>query len=149
MTKTIKIRKLQRKDIYNGFLLSLDSLRKSSHIKPKKANVIFNRISKNSHQIIYVAEENSKIIGSASILIEQKFIHDGGKVGHIEDVAVRKESQGKGVGRKIVVALLKYAEKQGCYKTILDCTDEMIPFYENIGFKRHSNSMRFDHLSKK
>ena len=149
MTKTTKIRKLQRKDIYNGFLLSLDSLRKSSHIKPKKANVIFNKITKNSHQTIYVAEENSKIIGSASILIEQKFIHDGGKVGHIEDVAVRKEFQGKGVGRKIVVALLKYAEKQGCYKTILDCTDELIPFYENIGFKRHSNSMRFDHLSKK
>lgn len=145
----IKIRKLQRKDIYNGFLLSLDSLRKSSHLKPKKANMIFNKISKNSHQVTYVAEENSKIIGSASILIEQKFIHDGGKVGHIEDVAVRKEFQGKGVGGKIVIALLKYAEKQGCYKTILDCTDELIPFYENIGFKRHSNSMRFDHLSKK
>jgi glucosamine-phosphate N-acetyltransferase len=149
MTTAIKIRKLQRKDIYNGFLLSLDSLRKSSHIKPKKTNAVFNKISKNSHQVIYVAEENSKIIGSASILIEQKFIHEGGKVGHIEDVAVRKEFQGKGVGKKIVDALLKYAEKQGCYKTILDCTDELIPFYENIGFKRHSNSMRFDHLSKK
>ena len=145
----IKIRKLQKKDLYNGFLLSLDALRKSSHIKPKKANMIFNKISKNSHQIIYVAVENSKVVGSASILIEQKFIHEGGKVGHIEDVAVRKEFQGKGIGRQIVVALLKYAEKQGCYKTILDCTDELIPFYENIGFKRHSNSMRFDHLSKK
>lgn len=149
MTTDIKIRKLQKKDIYNGFLLSLDSLRKSSNIKPKKANVIFNKITKNPHQVIYVAEENSEIIGSASVLIEQKFIHDGGKVGHIEDVAVRKEFQGKGVGRKIVLALLKYAKKQGCYKTILDCTDELIPFYENIGFKRYSNSMRFDHLSKK
>ncbi len=145
----IKIRKLQRRDISNGFLLSLDSLRKSSHIKPKKASMVFNKISKNPHQVIYVAEENSKIIGSASILIEQKFIHDGGKVGHIEDVVVTKEFQGKGIGKKIVDALLKYAEKQGCYKTILDCTDELIPFYENIGFKRHSNSMRFDHLSKK
>ncbi|MGI0017386.1 MAG: GNAT family N-acetyltransferase [Nitrosotalea sp.] len=145
----IKIRKLQRRDINNGFLLSLDSLRKSSHIKPKKASMVFNKISKNPHQVIYVAEENSKIIGSASILIEQKFIHDGGRVGHIEDVVVRKGFQGKGIGKKIVDALLEYAEKQGCYKTILDCTDELIPFYENIGFKRHSNSMRFDHLSKK
>ena len=145
----IKIRKLQKKDLYNGFLLSLDALRKSSHIKPKKANMIFNKVSKNSHQVIYVAVEDSKVLGSASILIEQKFIHDGGKVGHIEDVAVRKELQGKGIGRQIVVALLKYAEKQGCYKTILDCTDELIPFYENIGFKKHSNSMRFDHLSKR
>ena len=130
-------------------MLSLDSLRKSSHIKPKKANMIFDKISKNPHQVIYVAVDNSEIIGSASILIEQKFIHEGGKVGHIEDVVVRKEFQGKGVGRKIVVALLKYAQKQGCYKTILDCTDELIPFYEKMGFKRHSNSMRFDHLSKK
>lgn len=145
----IRIRKLQKKDLYNGFLLSLDALRKSSYIKPKKANRIFNKISKNSQQVIYVAVENSKIIGSASILIEQKFIHDGGKVGHIEDVAVRKEFQGKGIGKQIVVALLKYAEKHGCYKTILDCTDELIPFYENIGFKKHSNSMRFDHLSKR
>ena len=118
-------------------------------MKPRKAGIIFDKISKNPQQVIYVAEENSKIIGSASILIEQKFIHDGGKVGHIEDVVVRKEFQGKGVGKQIVVALLRYAEKQGCYKTILDCADELIPFYENIGFKRHSNSMRFDYRSKK
>jgi glucosamine-phosphate N-acetyltransferase len=146
---SIQIRKLQRKDIYNGFLLSLDSLRKSSHIKPKKANVIFDKISKNPHQKIYVIVKNSKVIGSASILIEQKFIHDGGKVGHIEDVVIRKEFQGKRIGQKIVNILLKYAEKQGCYKTILDCTNDLMPFYENLGFKRYSNSMRFDHLSKK
>lgn len=145
----IKIRKLQKKDLYNGFLLSLDSLRKSSHIKPKKAGAIFDRISKNPYQVIYVAVQDSKIIGSASILIEQKFIHEGGKVGHIEDVSVRKEFQGMGVGQKVVKALLEYAQRQGCYKTILDCTDDLIPFYEKIGFARHSNGMRFDHLSKK
>jgi glucosamine-phosphate N-acetyltransferase len=147
--QSIKIRKLQKKDIYNGFLLSLDSLRKSSHIKPKKASLIFDKISKNPHQIIYVAVQDSEVIGSASIIIEQKFIHDGGKVGHIEDVAVKKEFQGKGVGQKIITELLRYAKKQGCYKTILDCEDNLIPFYEKIGFKRHSNEMRFDHLSKK
>jgi glucosamine-phosphate N-acetyltransferase len=146
---TIKIRQLQRKDLYNGFLSSLDSLRVTSHIKPKKAITIFNEISKNSQQVIFVAIENLKVIGSASILIEQKFIHEGGKVGHIEDVVVTKESQGRGVGQMIVNSLLDYAKKQGCYKTILDCADELIPFYENIGFKRYSNSMRFDHLSKK
>ena len=146
---TIKIRKLQKKDIHNGFLSSLDSLRKTSDLKPKKANMIFDKISKNPHQITYVAIKNKEIIGTASILIEQKFIHDGGKVGHIEDVAVKREFQGKGVGQKIVSELLKYAERQGCYKTILDCTDELTQFYEKIGFKKHSNSMRFDHLSKK
>ena len=146
---TIKIRKLQKKDLYNGFLASLDSLRKSSHLKPKKVNGIFDKISKNPDYTIYVAIDNGKVIGATTLLIEYKFIHDGGKVGHIEDVVIRNEYQGKGVGKKIVGALLKYAEKKGCYKTILDCTDDLIPFYENLGFKRHSNSMRFDHRSKK
>lgn len=145
----IKIRKLQKKDLYNGFLYSLDSLRDTSGIASRKARSTFDRISKNPNEIIYVAVMDLKIVGAASIIIEQKFIHDGGKVGHIEDVVVAKEFQGRGIGQKIVRSLLKYAQKKGCYKTILDCTDELVPFYKKIGFKLHSNSMRFDHLSKK
>jgi len=145
----VTIRKLQKKDLFNGFLDSLDSLRKASDLNPKMAEKIFNEISENPNQVIYVAVKDSKVIGSTTIVIEQKFIHMGGKVGHIEDVVVAKEFQGKGVGQKIVKLLLEYAQKRGCYKTILDCSDELIPFYERIGFKRYSNSMRFDHLSKK
>ena len=147
MSKII-IRKLQKKDLHNGFLLSLDSLRKSSQISPRKAQKIYEKISKNHDQMIYVAVLNNEIVGTASILIEQKFIHNGGRVGHIEDVAVKKEFQGKGIGKKIVKALLEYGKKNGCYKTILDCSDDLIPFYKNIGFKRFSNSMRFDYRSK-
>src|SRR5712692_9816330 len=145
----VQIRKLQKKDLYNGFLTSLDSLRKASNMKPKRSNTIFEKISKNPNHVIYVAVKDSKVIGSASVLIEQKFIHDGGKVGHIEDVVVEKKFQGKGIGQNLVKALLKYAQRQGCYKTILDCTDDLMLFYENLGFKRYSKSMRVDHLSKK
>ena len=148
MTDVI-IRKIQKKDLFNGFLQSLDVLRKASDLNPKKAKKIFSKISENPNQVIYVAIKDSKVIGATTILIEQKFIHGGGKVGHIEDVVVAKEFQGKGIGQKIVKSMLKYAQEQGCYKTILDCTDDLISFYESIGFKRHSNSMRFDHLSKK
>lgn len=148
MTDVI-IRKIQKKDLFNGFLQSLDVLRKASDLNPKKVEKIFNKISENPNQVIYVAIKDSKVIGATTIIIEQKFIHGGGKVGHIEDVVVAKEFQGKGIGQKIVKSMLKYAQDQGCYKTILDCTDELIPFYERIGFKKYSNSMRFDHLSKK
>ncbi|MFZ1077115.1 MAG: GNAT family N-acetyltransferase [Nitrosotalea sp.] len=144
----IKIRKLQKKDLFNGFLYSLDSLRSTSDMSPRKAQAIFDKISENPNETIYVAVMDSKIIGAASIIIEQKFIHNGGKVGHIEDVVVAKEFQGRGVGQKIVHSLLEYAQKQGCYKTILDCTDDLIPFYKKLGFKLHSNSMRFDYPSK-
>jgi len=145
----VTIRKLQKKDLFNGFLQSLDSLRMASDLNPKKAESLFDKISKNPNQVTYVAVKGSKVIGATTIIIEQKFIHGGGKVGHIEDVVVAKGFQGKGIGQKIVKSLLKYAQEKGCYKTILDCTDDLVPFYEKIGFKRYSNSMRFDHLSKK
>ena len=141
----IKIRELEEKDLFNGFLESLDSLRKASDLSPKKAKEVFKKIKSDKNYRIYVAVLDSKIVGTTTLFIEQKFIHDGGKVGHIEDVAVRKEYQNKGIGQKVVKALLEYAKKEGCYKTILDCTDDLIPFYEKIGFKRHSNSMRFNH----
>ena len=146
---TVKIRELQEKDLFNGFLESLDSLRKASDLSPKKAKSVFKKMRSIPDHIIYVAVYDSKIIGAATIFIEPKFIHGGGRVGHIEDVVVRKEHQGDGVGQQIINTLLEYAEKKGCYKTILDCTDEVMSFYEKLGFKRHSNSMRFDHLSKK
>ncbi len=146
---TVEIRELQEKDLFNGFLESLDSLRKASDLDPKKAKGVFKKIRSRQDHVIYVAVSDSKVIGSATLFIEPKFIHGGGLVGHIEDVVVRKERQGEEVGQQIINALLKYAEKKGCYKTILDCTDDVMPFYEKLGFKRHSNSMRFDHLSKK
>ena len=141
----IEIRELEEKDLFNGFLESLDSLRKASDLSPKKAKEVFKKIKSDKNYKIYVAVIDSKVVGTTTLFIEQKFIHDGGKVGHIEDVAVRKEYQDKGIGKEVVKALLGYAKKEGCYKTILDCTDDLIQFYEKIGFKRHSNSMRFDH----
>src|SRR5579872_7500861 len=117
---TVKIRKLQEKDLFNGFLESLDSLRKASDLSPKKAKTIFKKMRLVPDHIIYVAVLDSKIIGAATIFVEQKFIHKGGKVGHIEDVVVSKEHQGEGIGLKLIKALIRYAEKKGCYKTVLE-----------------------------
>jgi len=140
------IRELRKEDLWNGFLTSLDSLRKTSSIDKNKANIIFERINSNQDHIIVVAELDGTIVGTTTLLIEQKFIHDGGIVGHIEDVAVNKKFQGQKIGEKIIKYLLEYAKNKGCYKTILDCTDDVKPFYEKIGFKNVANELRFDHI---
>ncbi|HSB57943.1 MAG TPA: GNAT family N-acetyltransferase [Nitrosopumilaceae archaeon] len=144
-SQEIKIRELEERDLSNGFLESLDSLRKASDLTPKKAKEIFKKIKSDKNYMICVAVLDSQVVGAATIFIEQKFINKGGKVGHIEDVAVRKNYQGKGIGQKIIKALVLFAKKEGCYKTILDCQDDLIPFYEKAGFKRHSNAMRYDY----
>ena len=142
----ITIRKFQKEDLWNGFLTTLDSLRQASNIDRKTAEKIFEKINQNPEHVIVVAVIDGKVVGSTTLLIETKFIHNGGKVGHIEDVVVNKEYQGKGIGEKIVKYILKYAEDQNCYKTILDCVDEVKPFYEKLGFRHNANALRFDHI---
>lgn len=140
------IRELQKEDLWKGFLTSLDSLREASNIDKSKADEIFEKINSNEDHIIAVAEVDGKIVGSTTLLIEQKFIHNGGLVGHIEDVVVDKKFQGQKIGEKIMKFLLEKSQNRGCYKTILDCTDDVKPFYEKLGFKVIANEMRYDHV---
>ena len=141
----IIIREIEEDDLEKGFLETLDFLRNTSSIDKNKAREILKDIKQNPNHIIYVAIDNKKIVGSTTLLIEQKFIHDGGFVGHIEDVVVRKDYEGKGIGIKLVTSMLERAKDKNCYKTILDCKDDVKQFYERIGFKRESNGMRYDH----
>ena len=116
----ITIRELREEDLWNGFLKSLDSLREASSIDADKAKSIFKKIDSNPDHIIAVAEADGRIIGSTTLLIETKFIHNGGLVGHIEDVVVDKEHQGKKIGEKIMKFLIEISKKRGCYKIILE-----------------------------
>ena len=142
----IEIREIKENDLENGFLETLDFLRKASDLDKNKAKEILEKIKQNPNQIIQVAIDDKKIVGCITLLIEQKFIHDGGLVGHIEDVVVRKDYEGKGIGMKLVTSMLEYAKRKNCYKTILDCKDDVKQFYERIGFKHESNGMRYDHI---
>ena len=141
----IKIRDIVESDIDNGFLESLDNLRATSNLNKETAKEILKKIIANPNHIIQIAEIDGKIVGSTTLLLEQKFIHEGGVVGHIEDVVVSKGFEGRGIGMKLVVSLLEKAKTENCYITILDCKDELIPFYERIGFKEESNQMRYNH----
>ena len=141
----LKIRELQKKDLQNGFLTTLDSLKQTSNMDKNKAEEVFETINSNPNHIIVIAELDGKVVGTTTLLIEPKFIHDGGLVGHIEDVVVEKNVQGQGIGNKIVKFLLEVAKNRGCYKTILNCTDDVKEFYEKNGFKHTANELRFDH----
>ena len=141
----IEIREIEESDLEKGFLETLDFLRNASELDRNKAKEILKEIKQNPNHIIHVAADGEKIVGSTTLLIEKKFIHDGGLVGHIEDVVVRKDYEGKGVGIKLVTSMLERAKEKNCYKTILDCKDDVKQFYERIGFKHESSGMRYDH----
>ena len=141
----IKISEIEEDDLEKGFLETLDFLRNASGLDKNKAREILKKIKQNPNHIIHVATDDKKIVGSTTLFIEQKFIHGGGLVGHIEDVVVRKDYEGQGIGMKLVISLLDVAKQKKCYKTILNCEDSLKMFYEKIGFKKTTNEMRYDH----
>ena len=138
------VRELKKEDLKSskGFLKTLENLSTVGTIDQKKAQDILDYInSKDGH--IYVAiDAAEQIIGTATLLVEQKFIHAGGKVGHIEDVATREGYERKGVGKAVVGYAVEEAKKFGCYKVILDFNDENIQCYEKLGCKKYENCMR-------
>ena len=141
----IEIRKIEEGDLENGFTETLDFLSDTNKLDKNNIKEILKKIKQNPNHIIHVAIDDKKIVGSITLLIEQKFIHDGGLVGHIEDVVVRKDYEGKGIGMMLVTSMLERAKEKNCYKTILDCKDDVKQFYKRIGFKHQSNGMRYDH----
>ena len=143
--KKIEIREIEEGDLEGEFLDTLDFLRNASDYEKNDPYEILKKIKQNPNHIIHVAVDDNKIIGSTTLFIEQKFIHDGGLVGHIEDVVVRKSYEGQGIGMKLVISLLDVSKQRKCYKTILNCEDRLKPFYEKIGFKKATNEMRYDH----
>lgn len=142
---TPTIRVLKEDDILNGFLNSLDSLSETSSMGGPEALAIFNKVRSDPNHVILVAELAGRVVGTMTMLIDQKFIHNGGRVCHIEDVAVSRDVQGMGIGTLLGRACLDYAAKAGCYKTVLECRRDIIPFYERMGFHVHGTAMRFDH----
>jgi glucosamine-phosphate N-acetyltransferase len=141
------VRRIKEADFENGFFETLSNLTTVGDIRFNEYRMeIINRILGDQNYIIIVAEEqeNHTIIGTATLLIEQKFIHNGGRVGHIEDVATRAGFEGIGVGKKIIQKLIETSKELQCYKIILDCDNKVIGFYEKLGFKKKAVMMRLD-----
>lgn len=84
--------------------------------------------------LVAYSQELKKVVGTASLILEQKFIRNLAKVGHIEDVVVDSTARGKGVGKRLIELLTQFAKSEGCYKVILDCHVENSGFYERCGY---------------
>lgn len=92
----------------------------------------------------------------ATLMVEYKFLRECGIVGHIEDVVVHDSQRGKKLGIRfedgnlfvfmnfdltnysirLIEQLHHIAQTAKCYKTILNCNENNIPFYEKCQLKQ-------------
>jgi glucosamine-phosphate N-acetyltransferase len=145
----VTIREIKYEDIDKGFLDVLENLAPPNIDNKEYAKKILQKIKMNSLHKIFVAEDdlNDKIVGTTTLLIEPKFINKGMRVGYIEDVSVRKEYEGLGIGSKLITYATNYAiSTEGCRKVLLYCSEKSKPFYEKLGYRLANNTfvMKFE-----
>ncbi|CAN8100065.1 unnamed protein product [Discula destructiva] len=140
------LRALRQSDYHDGFLECLRVLTTVGDITEAQFADRFEWIRKqDGSYYVVVIEDAGRVVGTGALIVERKFIHNLGSVGHIEDIAVAKDQQGKKLGLRLIQALDFIANKVGCYKTILDCSDANEGFYIKCGFKRAGLEMAHYH----
>jgi glucosamine-phosphate N-acetyltransferase len=134
-----KFRKLEETDYHKNYLQLLSQLTQVGNICPEEFANIFRKIQSQ----IWVIEDTltNKIVASASIFLEQKFIHEGGIVAHLEDVVVDQMYRGNQLGQKLIANILEKARESGAYKIIADCKPELISFYSKNGFEKRGEQI--------
>ena len=138
-------RAIQEQDLSESYFQLLSRLTSAPYPSEnlEEMKEFFSEIEGNpNHQVIVIEDkESGTVIGTGTLLIERKFIRGISKVGHIEDIVINQEYSGKGLGKELIVILKEISEEAGCYKTILDSSDDKKGFYEKCGFEVKGVSM--------
>ncbi|KAJ1365775.1 hypothetical protein KIN20_026207 [Parelaphostrongylus tenuis] len=134
------LRPLRIQDYDNGFLDLLAQLTTVGEVTRDAFEDQFKRMSKITPQAYYIVViedlSNKRVVGTATLVIEWKFIHDAGSRGRVEDVVVDKDVRGRKMGALLNRTLVALAKQIGVYKLSLECKDSLIPFYELHGYRK-------------
>lgn len=92
---------------------------------------------------IYLFFKDNEIIGAITLIIEQKIIHDGKCVGHIEDYVIKEEHRKTEVSTMLLNYVKILCEQNNCYKIILDCNPLLENYYNKKGYKNKGIYMAY------
>ena len=128
------MRLLEQKDYYKYHKL-INEFRKTDF----SYNNFCNFINEKNIQV-WIIEDKNEMVGAATLLFEQKLIHNFGIVAHIEDVVISKNFRRQNYGKILIENLIKKAKEKSCYKVILNCDAKIEDFYNKCNFKQKWNT---------
>lgn len=108
-----------------------------------EAEGLFSRLQSYPNYKIYAAVADDQVVGVFSLLIMDKLAHRGTPSSIVEDVVVRQDLQGQGIGRRMMAFALERCREAGAYKLVLSSNlrrEEAHRFYESLGFRKHGFS---------
>jgi len=112
----------------------------------KVGGPIFDEIILRKDTLIFVGEEDGKLIGLITLYLLPNMRH-GWHRGHVEDFVISENSRGKGIGTQLFNAVKKYCKENNIKVIKLDSGVDLIgahKFYEKNGGKFTEKMFRFD-----
>lgn len=61
----------------------------------------------------------------------------------MEDVVVDDNYRGKHLGKTLVIVAKQLAQHLKCYKMSLECKNDLVPFYQELGFQKELDNSNY------
>ncbi len=135
--ESLKIRETSEEDcsLILSFIKDIAEYEKMSDEVIATEESLRESIFKNKRAEVVILELDEKDIGYA--LYFYNFSTFIGKSGlYLEDIFIKKEARGKGIGKEVFKFLVKKAKEEGCKRmewACLDWNESSIKFYKSLG----------------
>lgn len=132
------LRPLALLDYDLGFMNILSQLTKIGEVTKEKFEERFLKMKSclDTYYVLVVEDTSrNQIIGTATLVVEQKFIRGASCRGRIEDVVVSEDYRGKELGKLLVDTATLLGKEVKCYKISLECKEQNVSFYKTFGYE--------------
>lgn len=136
--ENLRLRPLCLEDFDRGYLQLLTELTSVGDVTRDKFEDRFIKMKacEDTYYVTVIEDTTSnQVIGSATLVKEQKFIHQCTARARVEDVVVSDKYRGKQLGKVLVDVVVALGRELGCYKVSLECKDHNVKFYTIFGFE--------------
>jgi GNAT superfamily N-acetyltransferase len=103
----------------------------------RSAEAAFDEIDADARQLLWVAEEEARVVGTLQITFLRYLSHGGGPVALVEAVHVEGGKRSRGIGTRMMQAAIDEARRRGCHRVQLTSNaarKDAHRFYERLGF---------------
>ena len=88
-------------------------------------------------RVVFVAELDGELVGMVNLAVFERMPKPGdpgSRWGYLGNAFVLTGHRDKGVGARLVDALVAHARELGCVRVVLSPSDRSVPFYRRAGF---------------
>ena len=111
---SITIRELIPEDfkICTGYFETLSNLRPSETIPTEKAMELLRTMNNSNIHVFVAVESKTNIVGTLSVVLEQKMIRGGVISAHIEEVVIHHHYQRLGIASQLLQRAIEFAKEK-------------------------------------